>query len=73
MIANGRVEQSNSHDYPLLRLADMPELEIHLVRSGEPPAGIGEPAVPPVAPAVANALFAATGVRHRVLPLIATV
>lgn len=51
----------------------MPELEIHLVRSGEPPARIGEPAVPPVAPAVANALFAATGVRHRVLPLIAKV
>lgn len=69
-VKDGRIEQSNFNDYPLIRLADMPALTIHLVPSREPPSGVGEPAVPPVAPAVANAVFAATGVRHRVLPLV---
>jgi isoquinoline 1-oxidoreductase beta subunit len=65
----GRVEQGNFHDYPLLRMAAMPKVEVHIVASSEPPGGIGEPGVPPIAPAVANALFAASGIRLRSLPL----
>jgi isoquinoline 1-oxidoreductase beta subunit len=64
----GRVQQSNFHDYPLLRLNEMPEVEVHIVSSDEKAGGIGEPGVPPAAPAVANALFAATGKRQRRLP-----
>ncbi|MBB4285064.1 xanthine dehydrogenase family protein molybdopterin-binding subunit [Roseospira goensis] len=65
----GVVEQSNFHDYEVLRLAAMPEVEVHIVPSTEPPTGVGEPGVPTVAPAVANAVFAATGTRLRRLPL----
>ncbi len=65
----GQVEQSNFHDYPLLRLGEMPVVEVHIVPSTEPPTGVGEPGVPPIAPAVANALFAASGQRLRQLPL----
>jgi isoquinoline 1-oxidoreductase beta subunit len=65
----GRVQQSNFHDYPLLRLREMPKVEVHIVRSSEKSGGIGEPGVPPIAPAVANAVFAATGKRLRRLPL----
>ncbi len=65
----GRVQQSNFHDYPLLRLKEMPSVEVHIVPSSEKPGGVGEPGVPPIAPAVANALFAATGKRLRRLPL----
>jgi isoquinoline 1-oxidoreductase beta subunit len=65
----GRVEQSNFHDYPLLRLKEMPRVEVHIVPSSEKSGGIGEPGVPPIAPAVANAVFAATGKRLRRLPL----
>lgn len=65
----GRVEQSNFHDYPMLRINEMPEVEVHIVESGEAPTGIGEPGVPPIAPAVANALFALTGKRVRKLPI----
>jgi isoquinoline 1-oxidoreductase subunit beta len=68
-LKNGRVEQGNFHDYPLLRLAAMPKVEVHIVPSDDPPGGIGEPGVPPTAPAVANALFAASGARVRSLPL----
>jgi isoquinoline 1-oxidoreductase beta subunit len=64
----GRVQQSNFHDYPLLRLNEMPEVEVHIVTSDEKAGGIGEPGVPPIAPAVANAVFAATGKRLRRLP-----
>lgn len=67
----GRVEQGNFDSYPLLRLAAMPAVEVHIIKSAEPPGGVGEPGVPPVAPAVANALFAATGARVRSLPLTA--
>ncbi|WP_299442071.1 xanthine dehydrogenase family protein molybdopterin-binding subunit [uncultured Rhodospira sp.] len=65
----GQVTQSNFHDYEILRMASMPEIEVHIMPSTEPPTGIGEPGVPTVAPAVANALFAATGKRLRSLPL----
>lgn len=65
----GRVEQSNFHDYEVLRFPEMPEVEVHIVASREPPGGVGEPGVPPTAPALTNALFAATGVRLRRLPL----
>ncbi|MBI5559375.1 MAG: xanthine dehydrogenase family protein molybdopterin-binding subunit [Deltaproteobacteria bacterium] len=66
---NGRVEQSNFHDYPLLRLPEMPRVEVHIMKSTAPPGGVGEPGVPPVAPAVANAVHAATGLRLRTLPM----
>ena len=65
----GRVVQSSFADYPILTIADMPEIEIAIIDSREPPGGVGEPGVPPVAPAVANAVFAATGQRLRELPL----
>lgn len=68
-LERGRVEQSNFHDYPVLRMSEMPELDVHIVESSATPGGIGEPCAPPVAPAVANALFAASGVRMRSLPL----
>jgi isoquinoline 1-oxidoreductase beta subunit len=65
----GAVEQSNFHDYRLLRIDEMPSVEVHIVQSAEPPTGIGEPVVPSVGPAVSNAIFAATGKRLRTLPL----
>lgn len=64
----GRVDQSNFHDYRPLRMADMPLVEVHVMPSTRPPSGVGEAGVPPIAPAVANALFAATGQRVRSLP-----
>lgn len=67
-LKDGHVEQSNFHDYPVLRINEMPAVEVHMVASQEKPTGVGEPGVPPVAPAVANALFAATGQRIRTLP-----
>ena len=66
---DGRVEQSNFHDYPVLRMSEMPMVEVHLVPGGEKPTGVGEPGTPPTAPAVANALFALTGKPVRTLPL----
>ncbi len=68
-LEKGRVRESNFHDYPLVRLSDSPEVEVHIVPSQAPPSGVGEPGVPPIAPAVANAVFAATGKRLRRLPL----
>ena len=68
-IKNGRVEQSNFHDYPLLRMDEMPEIVVAIVPSQENPGGVGEPGTPPIAPAVANAVFKATGKRLRRLPL----
>jgi isoquinoline 1-oxidoreductase subunit beta len=64
----GRVDQSNFHDYQMLRMADMPRVEVFIVPSTRPPSGVGEAGVPAIAPAVANALFAATGQRVRTLP-----
>ena len=68
-IKDGAVEQSNFHDYPVLRINEMPAIEVHIVASTEKPSGVGEPGVPPIAPAVANAIAAATGKRLRTLPL----
>ena len=65
----GRVKQRNFHDYPMLRMNEMPEVEVHIVPSEEKMGGVGEPGVPSVAPAVANALFALTGKRIRRLPI----
>jgi isoquinoline 1-oxidoreductase beta subunit len=64
----GAVQQSNFHDYPLLRIGQMPLVEVHIIPSTAAPTGTGEPGLPPVAPAVANAIFAATGKRLRKLP-----
>jgi len=69
-IDGGAVQQSNFHDFPLLTLTEMPLVEVHIVKSGDAPSGTGEPGLPPVAPAVANALFALTGKRVRKLPII---
>jgi len=68
-IANGAAVESNFHDHPLLTIGEMPLVEVHFVESTEPPGGVGEPPVPPPVPAVCNAIFAATGVRIRELPL----
>ena len=65
----GAVRQSNFHDYKVLRMDQAPDIEVHLVAGGLPPEGMGEPGVPPLAPAVANAVFAATGKRLRRLPV----
>ncbi len=69
-LKDGVVEQSNFHDYPILRINEMPAVEVHIVPSAEAPTGVGEPGVPVIAPAVANALAAATGARIRTLPLV---
>jgi len=66
---DGQVQQSNFHDYPILRMNQSPEIETIIVASKESPTGVGEPGVPPVAPAIANAMFKATGKRYRRLPL----
>ena len=68
-LKNGRVQQNNFYDYPMLRIFESPEIEVHIVPSTNSPTGVGEPGVPPVAPALANALFAATGKRIRRLPI----
>jgi isoquinoline 1-oxidoreductase beta subunit len=68
-IKNGRVEQSNFDNYPMLHMNEMPEIEVYIVPSTETPGGIGEPGTPPIASAVVNAIFAATGKRLRRLPI----
>jgi isoquinoline 1-oxidoreductase beta subunit len=68
-LSEGHVVQSNFHDYTVLRINQMPEVEVHIVDSAQPPTGVGEPATPVIAPAVANALSAATGQRFNRLPL----
>jgi isoquinoline 1-oxidoreductase subunit beta len=71
-LENGRVQQHNFHEYPMLRMFESPEIEVHIVPSEQNPTGVGEPSVPPVAPALANAIFAATGKRVRRLPIRAS-
>ena len=68
-LKGGRVEQSNFHDYPVLRMSAMPRVDVHIVESTETPRGAGEPAVPPIAPAVANAVAVALGRPVRALPI----
>jgi isoquinoline 1-oxidoreductase beta subunit len=68
-LTEGQVDQSNFHDYQPIRITDMPAIDVHIVPSAAAPTGIGEPGVPPLAPAVANALAAATGNRARQLPI----
>jgi len=68
-IDKGRVQQSNFNDYEMLRMAEMPLVEVYIVPSTEAPGGVGEPGTPPIAPAVCNAIFAATGKRIRKLPI----
>ena len=68
-ITDGKCEQSNFHDYPVLGIASIPRIEVHVIESGAALGGVGEAGVPAIAPAVANAMFAATGKRVRSLPL----
>jgi len=70
-IQRGQVQEHNFPQYPLLRMREMPVIETHIVASRDAPTGAGEPGTPPIAPAVANALFALTGERRRTLPLAA--
>lgn len=70
-LENGRVQQQNFHDYRVLRLPETPEIDVQIIPSDAPPGGIGETGVPPVAPAICNAIFAATGKRLRSLPISA--
>jgi isoquinoline 1-oxidoreductase beta subunit len=68
-LKDGRVEQSNFKDYKMLTIDEMPKVEVYIMPSSEPPTGVGEPGVPPIAPAVGNAIFAASGRRIRKLPI----
>jgi isoquinoline 1-oxidoreductase beta subunit len=68
-LRDGRVQQGNFHDYPVVRMPESPTIEMHLVDSNEKPGGIGEPGTALIGPTVANAVFAATGKRLRKLPL----
>jgi isoquinoline 1-oxidoreductase beta subunit len=68
-LENGRVQQGNFHNYRMARIPETPQIDVHIVNSTERPTGIGEPGVPPLAPAISNAIFAATGKRLRRLPI----
>ena len=68
-LKNGRVEQANFDTYQMLRINEAPAIEVHIVKSSEPPGGMGEPGTSAIVPAVANAIFAATGKRLRKLPV----
>jgi isoquinoline 1-oxidoreductase beta subunit len=71
-LKNGKVEQANFHDYSVLRMRQMPAIDVHIVPSAASPTGVGEPGTPPIAPALANAIAALSGKPLRVLPLSAT-
>jgi isoquinoline 1-oxidoreductase beta subunit len=67
--SKGGVETSNFGDYRLIRMSEVPEIEVHIIKSTEAQSGVGEPGLPPIAPAVANAVFNASGIRLRQLPM----
>jgi len=68
-LENGRVAQSNYHQHPLVKMSQTPPIEVHWIKSNNPPTGLGEPALPPILPAIANAVFTATGERIRTMPM----
>ena len=67
-LANGQVLQDNFHNYPVVRMNECPDIRVYLTKSGEHPSGIGEPGVPPIAPAIGNAIFSATKKRLFEMP-----
>jgi isoquinoline 1-oxidoreductase beta subunit len=68
-LRNGRVAQSNYHEHTLVKMSQTPPIEVHWIKSNNPPTGLGEPALPPILPAIANAVFTATGERMRTMPM----
>ncbi len=68
-IENGRIQETNFHQYPILRMDKAPDVAVHFIESDARPTGLGEPALPPAAPAICNAIYAASGIRVRELPL----
>jgi isoquinoline 1-oxidoreductase beta subunit len=68
-LRNGRVAQSNYQQHPLVKMSQTPPIELHWIKSNHPPTGLGEPALPLILPAIANAVFTATGERIRTMPM----